>query len=182
MVRAEALGMLNQGCAVLSKLEVVQDFANLMWNLFSFSLCPWTNCHTLNSYRSNFVWRACRSPYKTPDIWNSRNGSNSYLSVGDWSILVNGKVWIRKALSSPREDIECCILFLQHKWMCLYCQGQLCSGWGAWLWSSDQPVLVTLLWVIAIGSLAKYSLNLQLQLLTFHLELQFSPGVGWGQR
>lgn len=57
------------------------------------------------------------------------------------------------------------------------------SGW-AWLWSFDQswragrtqPVLMIFLLLIMIGSLAKHSLNLQLQLLTFHLVQQFSHG------
>jgi len=35
---------------------------------------------------------------------------------------------MRKVLSSPTEDNESCILFFQRKWMCLYCQGQLCSA------------------------------------------------------
>lgn len=91
---------------------------------------PWTICNALNSYRSNF-W-TCRSPGKTLDIWNSRNGSNSYFSVGGTGpYFVNGKVWMRKVLSVAREGVECSILFFQHKWMSLCCQGQPCSGQGS---------------------------------------------------
>lgn len=37
---------------------------------------------------------------------------------------------MRKVLSSPREAFECNILFFQHKWIYLYCRGQLCSAQG----------------------------------------------------
>lgn len=107
-----------------------------------------------------------------------QNGNNSYFSVGQTdTYFVDRKMWMRKVLSSPGEDTKCSILFSQHQWVPFYHQGVLL--WMGKHTGELRPALQG--WEDSahshrLGSGChnrKFGQALS-QLLTFHLELQFS--------
>lgn len=107
-----------------------------------------------------------------------QNGNNSYFSVGETdTYFVDGKIWMRKVFFSPRKEAECSILFFQHQWMPFSHQRHFCSGWVSVGVSLDQPCrpgrTQPILNLASSHHNRKFG-QAQLQLLTFHLEQQFS--------